>query len=110
MIYEYRRYECLPGKLEVLNELMEDVSFPLFRKHGMKVVGAWVPVVGDDENTLVYLLAYDDMASREKAWEAFNADPEWTEGLNRYTEKAGGPIVAKTANAFLSPTAYSPLT
>ncbi len=109
MIYEIRRYECLPGKLGALNELMEKYAVPLFEKHGMTVVGAWVPSVGDDENTLIYMLSYPDMGVREKAWDAFFADPEWHAGRSEIGQKAGGPLVGHGDSSFLKPTSYSPL-
>ena len=109
MIYEMRRYECLPGKLADLNELMDKVAVPMFEKQGMTVVGAWKPVVGDDENTLVYMLAYEDMGARQKMWAAFYSDPEWQKGRAEITAKVGGPIVAKMTGVFLEPTSYSPL-
>ncbi len=109
MIYEMRRYECSPGKLAALHELMENHGVRLFEKHGMTVVGAWVPSVGDDENTLVYLLSYPDMGERQKAWEGFFADPEWHEARAENGRKWDGPRIAKGDSSFLVPTAYSPL-
>ena len=41
----------------------------------MTVVGIWQPVSKPD--TIVYLVAYKDAATRDAAWAAFNADPEW---------------------------------
>ena len=109
MIYELRRYECLPGKLPALHELMKDVAVPVFKKLGMHLVGAWQPVVGDDEATVIYILAFESMNERNAKWEAFYADPEWTEKRAAYAKKIGGPVVAKSSNVFLSPAAYSPL-
>ena len=75
MLYELRRYECTPGQLKNLNELMEVLAVPVFKKVGMTFLGAWKPEVGDDENTLVYLLGHQDMGARERAWKAFYEDP-----------------------------------
>jgi len=109
MIYELRRYECMPGKIGNLHELMETLAIPVFERLGMKVVGCWTPAVGDDENTLVYLLAYEDMGARQKAWDKFWVDPEWKEGRAKLAAKFGGPIVAKSNSMFLQPAAYSAL-
>jgi hypothetical protein len=104
-----RRYECLPNKLGNLHELMENLAIPVFKKLGMQVVGCWTPVVGDDENTLIYILAYEDMGARQKAWEKFWKDPEWIEGRAKLGAKFGGPVVSKSHSVFLEPTTYSDL-
>jgi len=109
MIYELRRYECLPGKLPALHNLMEVAAVPVFEKHGMKVVGAWQPVVGDDEATLIYILAFDSMDDRTRKWEAFYADPDWKQKRGEIAKQVGGPIVNRSSNVFLSPASYSPL-
>ena len=109
MIYELRCYECLPGCAGKLNTLMEELAFRIFEKVGMTVIGAWQPEVGGNPGTLHYMLAYEDMGARERAWEAFWVDPEWVEGRARFAERFGGPIVARMDSIFLKPTAYSPL-
>ncbi len=109
MIYEMRRYDAYPGKMTALHELMETLAVPVFERLGMKVVGAWNPAVGDDENALIYLLAYEDMGARQKAWDKFWVDPEWTSKRTELAKKFGGPIVAKNNSVFLKPAAYSPL-
>lgn len=109
MIYELRRYECTPGNFKNLGELMEVLAVPVFKKVGMTMVGAWKPEVGDDENTLVYMLAYPDMGAREKMWKAFYEDKEWLTKRAELAKKYGGPIVARSSSVFLVPTGYSPL-
>ena len=109
MLYELRRYECTPGQLKNLNELMEVLAVPVFKKVGMTFLGAWKPEVGDDENTLVYLLGHQDMGARERAWKAFYEDPEWVAKRAELAKKHGGPLVARTHSVFLTPTSYSPM-
>ena len=109
MIYEMRRYDALPGKIKQLHELMESLAVPVFKRIGMTVVGCFTPEVGDDENCLIYILAYEDMGARQKAWDAFWVDPEWTSKRVEMAQKFGGPVVAKSNSVFLKPTAYSPL-
>jgi len=103
MIYEMRRYECTPGNLKNLNELMEQLAVPVFKKVGMTFIGAWKPEVGDDENTLIYMLGYP------KSWKAFYEDQEWITKRAELAKKYGGPIVARSTGIFLAPTTYSPL-
>src|SRR6185369_987796 len=41
--FELRTYTTLPGKLDALNARFRDHTNALFAKHGMKIVGFWVP-------------------------------------------------------------------
>ena len=109
MIYEMRRYECTPGQLKNLNELMESLAVPVFKKVGMTFLGAWKPEVGDDENTLIYLLGHADMGARERSWKAFYEEPEWVTKRAELAKKYGGPLVSRSLAVFLTPTGYSPM-
>ena len=107
MIYEYRVYEAMPGKMAALQRQFAKLTVPLFEKHGMKVVGFWTNYIGGPTNQLIYMLAYKDLADRERAWAEFNADPEWQQV--RQGRASDGPLVAGITNAILRPTAFSPL-
>jgi hypothetical protein len=106
MIYELRIYEAIPGKLPALNERFAKITMGYFEKYGLKMVGFWTDEVGIS-NRLTYILAFDDMAHRDKAWAAFRADPERVKAFAE-TEK-DGPIVARVINTIMRPTAYSPM-
>src|SRR5262249_9409013 len=77
--YELRTYTAAPGKLEELHKRFRDHTMKLFKKHGMEVVGFWGPTDKEkgSENTLVYVLAFPSREARDKAWKAFQADPDW---------------------------------
>src|SRR3989454_10314059 len=79
MIYEYRAYYVMPGRMPDLQKRFAEITLNLFKKHGIRVVGFWETVVGES-NELVYICAYDDLAHRQRAWSAFMADPEWQAG------------------------------
>lgn len=106
MIYELRTYEAMPGKLQALHQRFANITMGYFRKHSIKPVGFWTEDVGTS-NTLVYMLAFDDMAHRDKAWSAFRADGERLQAFAE-TEREG-PLVARVINRILRPTDYSPL-
>ncbi len=107
MIYELRIYEAMPGRLPALNERFANITLKYFQKHGIKVVGFWTQVIGTS-NELVYMLGFDNLAHREKAWGSFQADPGW-QRERAATEAEGGPLVARIRNSILQPTAYSPM-
>ena len=106
MLYELRVYEAVPGKLPALNQRFEKHTTRFFAKHGIRMVGFWTTLVGPSANEFTYMLAYDDMADRERKWTAFSTDPEWL-AVKRETE-AKGPRWANIRNQFLTPTSYSP--
>jgi hypothetical protein len=106
MIYEWRVYEIPPGKMANINNRFANITIKLFQKHGIKVIGFWEAIFGTS-NTLYYMIAFENMAHREKAWNAFMTDPEWIKARAE-TEKEG-PIVNRVQNMLLRPTSYSPL-
>lgn len=107
MIYEWRVYEIVPGKRRELNERFSKHTLMFFAKHGIKAVGFWESLVGGATNTLYYMLAFDSMAQREKAWGEFQADPEWQK--TAADSERNGPLVVRVTNTLLQPTSYSPM-
>lgn len=105
MIHEFRIYECVPGKLPALNNRFETITLKLWEKHGIRQAGFWTTLIGENNQTLYYLLEWEDLAERERRWNAFVEDPEWKKARAE-TEKEG-QIVAKVTNYILSPTSYS---
>ena len=59
MIYEMRVYRCLPGRLPALLKRFETVTLKLWEKHGIKQAGFFTTVVGESNQDLTYLLAWD---------------------------------------------------
>lgn len=106
MIYEYRAYYIAPGRMPDIQRRFADVTMRLFTKHGIKVVGFWDTVIGDSSE-LTYICAYDDLAARQRAWDAFTADPEWQEAKKK--SEANGPLVERFVNKIWRPTKFSPL-
>jgi hypothetical protein len=105
MIYELRVYHCVPGRLPNLLKRFETITLKIWEKHGIKQAGFWTVLVGESNQALYYLLAFDSLADREKKWNAFMADPEWI--AKRAETEKDGPIVAKVVNQILQPTAFS---
>ena len=105
MIYELRIYECVPGRLPALNNRFETVTLKLWEKHGFRQAGFWTTMIGQNNQTLYYLLEWENLAECETKWKAFMADPEWQKA--RAESEKDGPIVAKVTNEILVPTPYS---
>ena len=107
--FEIRTYHAAPGKLEELHARFRDHTIKLFKKHGMEIVGFWGPTDKEkgSENTLVYLLAFPSREAREKAFQAFGADPEWKKA--RDESEKNGKLVEKVDSVFMMATDYSPI-
>ena len=80
----------------------------LFQKHGMTLVGFWVPADSKEAGQkLIYVLAFPSREAADRSWKAFRDDPEW-KAAKEASEK-NGVLVEKVESVFLNPTDYSPL-
>ena len=105
MIYELRIYRALPGRMPALLKRFETAALALFEKHGIRQAGFWTTLIGESNNDLHYLLAWDSMAEREQRWNAFAADPEWIAA--RIASEKDGQLIANISSQFLQPTTFS---
>jgi hypothetical protein len=105
MLYELRVYNCVTGRLPALLKRFETVTLRLFEKHGFRQAGFWTTQIGDSNNDLHYLLAWESLAERQERWAAFVSDPEWLAA--RAESERDGPIVANIKTSILQPTTFS---
>jgi NIPSNAP len=105
MIYELRIYSCIPGRMPALLKRFEEQTMKLWDKHGIKQAGFWTVLVGNGNNDLYYLLAWESLADREKKWAAFQSDPDWISARAKTEED--GQIVGNIVNQLLVPTSFS---
>jgi hypothetical protein len=107
-VFEMRIYYAAPGKMKDLHARFRDHTNKLFKKHGMEIVGFWVPADPKEaEVKLVYILAFPSREAANKSWAAFRDDPEWKEA--REASEKNGKLVDKVESVFLNPTDYSPI-
>lgn len=106
MLYELREYDVRPGALPAVQDRFANIVSRYFEKHGIEPIAFWTDVVGIS-NRLTYLVRYEDMAHRERAWGAFLSDPD---RLAEFVPtEPDGPLVTRIRNRLLQPTAFSPL-
>lgn len=105
MIHEMRIYHCVPGKLPALLDRFETVTLKIWERHGIRQAGFWTTLIGESNQQLVYLLAWESLAEREEKWTAFMADPQWQKA--RAETEANGPLLTHVANQMLQPTSFS---
>lgn len=107
-VFEMRTYIAAPGKMKELHTRFKEHTCKIFKKHGMEIVGFWVPTKPEDaEQKLVYLLAFPSREAADRAWAAFRADPEW-KAAKAASEK-NGTLVKDVKSEFLKATDYSPI-
>jgi NIPSNAP len=105
MIYELRIYRCVPLRLPALIKRFDTITLALWKKHGIRQAGFWTTLVGESNHNLIYMLAWESLAEREKKWTAFMNDPEWI--TKRAETERDGAIVQSVENQLLEPTAFS---
>ena len=105
-IFEMRTYTAHPGRLDALNARFRDHTTRIFDKHGMTNVGYWTPQEAPlSENTLVYILAHDSREAGQESWDAFRADPAWSQVAEE--SQRDGRIVESVDVLWLEATDYS---
>jgi hypothetical protein len=102
--YEARTTAALERKIAMFNE--EEIT--LFRSIGMTPVFFGENIFGTRLPSLTYMLTFEDMAARTKAWAAFGANPEW-QRINKEPRFAALGSVSASNVSYLKPVAFSPV-
>ncbi len=58
---------------------------------------------------LTYVIPFEDLAAREKAWDAFGADPEWLKVRQDWIDEERPDLDSTTRSLLYRATAYSPI-
>ena len=106
-VFEVRMYESnnlstLRRKINMFNS----GEIGVFKRLGMQPVFFGEMLVGPRLPNLVYMLAFDDLAAREKAWSAFGSDPEWKK-LRETPGWSDAEIVSNITNFIVTPLSFS---
>jgi hypothetical protein len=106
-IFELRTYESnnaatLQKKIEMFNA----GEMAIFQRLGMNPVFFGEALVGTKLPHLTYMLAYDDLAARDRLWKDFGADPAWQK-LRATPGLSDADIVSNIGNTILRPAAIS---
>lgn len=97
--FEMRTYHCNENKRPDLIRRFEDHTMRLFKKHGIENIAYFIPT-DENDNTLTFILAYPDKASRDVRWNNFANDPEWKAAAQK--SEANGRLVAKVDQVFMT--------
>lgn len=108
-IFELRTYESSNVKASKTKiKMFDDAEIKIFRRCGMLPVFFGETILGRNLPNLTYMLAYDDLAARDKVWRAFAADPEWQK-LRSTPGLTDAEIVSNISNSILRPLPFSPI-
>lgn len=108
-LFELRVYHANNDKLDALHRRFSGHTLDLFARHGMENLIYWnlMPDQQGADNTMLYLLAYPDAETREKAWRGFGADPDWRAAFGESINE--GRLVRKVDSIIMKPVDYSPM-
>jgi hypothetical protein len=107
-LFELRTYEshnerAHRAKVRMFTEMGE---VDIFRKVGLTPVFFARTFVGPRMPSLVYMLVHENMAGREKSWDAFRTSPDW-KTLAATPGFSDAEIVTNITTVFLRPASYS---
>jgi hypothetical protein len=108
-IFELRVYHSPTiRQLEALNDRFAKQEIGIFHRSGIHPILYTNGITGDHLPNLTYLIPFDSLAAREKAWAAFAADPEWVKARAESVQKFG-QIASVIEMSIWRATAYSPV-
>jgi len=106
-LFELRTYESHSKKANKKKiEMFNQGEIAIFRRTGLQPVFFGETLVGSKMPNLTYMLVFENMAARDKAWGTFVADPEWKK-LSATPGYTDPEKMTNISNLFLRPTAYS---
>jgi hypothetical protein len=107
-LFELRTYESPSEKAHLLKVKMfsELGEIEIFKRVGLTPVFFSRTLAGPRMPSLTYMLVHDNMAGREKSWDAFRNDPEWKKVAST-PGFSDADIVSNITTIYLRPAAYS---
>jgi hypothetical protein len=108
-IFELRVYHSPTFRqLDALHERFRGPEIKIFHRTGIHPILYSSTLAGPNMPNLTYLIPFPDLAAREKAWAAFNADPEWQKVRKESIDK-NGQIASVIQVSIYKATPYSPV-
>jgi len=108
-IFELRTYHSpTERQLRLVHERFAGAEIAIFHRSGVHPIFYSDTLIGPHMPNLTYMMPFASLADREKAWDAFGADPEWVK-VRAESVARGGQIVDQTNFRILRPAAFSPI-
>jgi hypothetical protein len=107
--FELRIYHSpTPRQLRMLHERFAGPEIQIFHRSGVHPILYADTIIGPDMPNLTYLIPFGTLAEREKAWDAFGADPQWAK-VRAESIARGGQIVNYNNISLWRAAAFSPI-
>ncbi len=94
MLYRVRRYDAVPDKLAAFHDFFNNHLLPVQIRHGARLVGRWET----DDDEVIAVWEYDDMAAYERIDAAVRADPDGVRAQKQ--RRALGPLFTEKHETF----------
>ncbi len=108
-IFELRTYHSPTWRqLRALHERFAGPEIKIFHRSGVHPILYSSTLIGPNMPNLTYVIPFDNLAAREKGWDAFGADPEWVKVRKESIDKHG-QISSVIQIALFRATPYSPI-
>jgi hypothetical protein len=95
-------------QLAMVHERFAGPEIRIFHRSGVHPILYADTIIGPDLPNLTYLIPFASLADRERAWDAFNSDPEWVK-VRAESIARGGQIVDYNNISLWRATSYSPI-
>ena len=107
--FEMRVYHApTQRQLSMVHERFAGSEIKIFHRVGVHPILYANTVFGNEMPNLTYIISFASLDAREKAWDAFAADPEWVK-VRAESVARGGQIVNYQNIALWRAAAYSPI-
>jgi hypothetical protein len=89
-VFELRTYHSPTSRqAKALHERFAGAEIKIFHRTGVHPIFYTSTVFGANRPNLTYLIPFDTLAAREKAWNAFGADEEWNRVRKESIDRSG---------------------
>ena len=108
-IFELRVYHAPTYRqLAALHERFAGSEIKIFKRVGVHPILYTSTLFGPNMPNLTYLIPFDDLAARDKAWSAFGADPEWVKVRKESIDRSGQISISSQISLYRA-ASYSPI-
>lgn len=108
-VFELRTYHSPTARqAKALHERFAGPEIKIFHRVGVNPLFYTSTVFGLNRPNLTYLIPFDTLAAREKAWNAFGADEEWVRVRKESIDRSG-QISSVIQMSLYRATPYSPI-
>jgi hypothetical protein len=108
-IFEIRTYHSPTARqAKLLHERFAGAEIKIFHRSGVNPILYGSTVFGANRPNLTYVIPFDTLAAREKAWAAFGADEEWVRVRKESVDRGGQLSIVQNMSLFRA-TPYSPI-